>query len=468
MSDLLIKSVTPLMMAEGHKVSDNGTVDILIKDGRIADMAPTVEAGEGIEEFDGADFIAMPGLVDTHRHTWQTMMRGIAGDWTLVEYVENIRLGLAAAYTPEDVYYAAYVGALEAIDTGVTALCDYAHIMISPEHAEAAVAGLKDSGIRARFGFGFYPVPSAGTGFTNRHSRVAFLKEAAAKLDGIEKLSMCAALTEFGLSTEEEMEAEINAARELGALITVHVGTMGSPHGIKLLSDRGLLADDMLLVHANLATDDELRLAADAGCGFSITPETELQMGMGFPITNRVLDLGGKPTFGVDIVSDYSGDFLTQIRFALQTARALDNQAQLDDGKHPRTLRISMMDAMHWATDFGAEAIKIGDGAGKLEIGGRADIALIRTTGLNYMPKCEPIAAVMLQSRPGDVSDVLIGGEFVKRDGAMLGVDMAALKSKVDGMKDALFARAADMVDMDGEIGRVYEDIAKKATFSQA
>src|SRR5207248_1252093 len=96
---------------------------------RIADVSPAIEAPDA-ERIDASGMVVMPGFVDTHRHTWQTALRAICADWTLMEYFRGIRMNISPEYTAEDVYAGNYVGALEALDAGVTSILDFSHCKI--------------------------------------------------------------------------------------------------------------------------------------------------------------------------------------------------------------------------------------------------------------------------------------------------------------------------------------------------
>jgi len=101
----------------------------------------------------------------------------------------------------------------------------------------------------------------------------------------------------------EQARAEVEAARELGCRMTIHTNCFKSPDAfseIEVLRERHLMGPDLLFVHVNQATDDELKAVVDSGGSISVTPETEMQMGMGRPVTGRFLAAGGKPTFGAD------------------------------------------------------------------------------------------------------------------------------------------------------------------------
>ena len=85
----------------------------------------------------------MPGMVDTHRHMWQTAMRGYGADWTLTQYFVWYYLEPGKLFRPEDVYAGNLLGAIEAIDAGVTTTVDWSHGLQTLEHADAAVDALE-------------------------------------------------------------------------------------------------------------------------------------------------------------------------------------------------------------------------------------------------------------------------------------------------------------------------------------
>ena len=142
--------------------------DVVVEDGRIAEIGPSGGISEA-QVVDAAGMLVLPGFVDTHRHTWQTAMRGICADWTLLDYFRGIRLQISSAFGPEDVYAGNYVGALEALDSGVTTLLDFSHCMNSPEHADEAVRGLTDAGVRGDLRLRDVPRAAGAAGL--RHAR---------------------------------------------------------------------------------------------------------------------------------------------------------------------------------------------------------------------------------------------------------------------------------------------------------
>jgi 5-methylthioadenosine/S-adenosylhomocysteine deaminase len=451
-----------LLIRDGHvltldrSLGDFERADILIEDGRISAIQPGLAAG-ACEVLEAAGKIVLPGFVDTHRHTWQTAMRAICADWTLLDYFRGIRLNISTAYRPEDVYAGNYVGALEALDAGVTTILDFSHCLNTPAHADEAVRGLHDAGIRAIFAYGFYPVPLEEPVFTSHDLRLEDAGRVRAEHlpgDG-QILGMGVALTELGLIPYEDTRRELETARELGVLVTAHIGTVRDeswPREIEILQAADLLGPGQVHVHCNACTGAELGLIAAAGASVSVTPETEMQMGMGFPITGRALAAGLRPTLGCDVISNNSGDLFTQMRLALQMQRALDNEEQLERMEMPRDLGLSVRDVLEFGTIDGADALGLGARVGSLTPGKEADLVILRTDGLNFAPLNDPAGSIVLQAGRGDVDTVLVAGRVVKRDGRLLGVDLSRARRLVEESRDhiigAVAARGGLMLEM--------------------
>jgi cytosine/adenosine deaminase-related metal-dependent hydrolase len=117
--------------------------DVLVIGDRIAAVGPRLEVPEGTQEVDARGGIVMPGMIDTHRHMWQTAMRGYGADWTLTQYFVWYYLEHGKVFRPEDVHAGNLLGALEAIDAGVTTTVDWSHGLQTVDHAEAAVDALQ-------------------------------------------------------------------------------------------------------------------------------------------------------------------------------------------------------------------------------------------------------------------------------------------------------------------------------------
>ncbi len=323
MSRLLIKSGTVVTMDRG--IPDLPTGDVLVEDDRIVAVAPVIEADDA-EVIDAAHRIVMPGFVNAHQHTWQTALRGIAANWTILEYLHNMHAAVAPAFTPEDIHVSTLVGALNQINCGTTTLVDWCHNNPTPTHTERAIDALQESGIRAVFLHGSpKPDPKPGQKHFSEipHPRAEIERLARERLpsrDALVTLGM--AVLGPAYSTYEVSRADLKLAREMGMLVSLHVGggKMLTPDGFPRLLAEGLIDDRVNIVHGNSIDFETLRGITGAGGTVTVTPDIELQMGYGDCLTGPLRKLGSRPSLGVDIECLIGGDMFTVMRVALAGA----------------------------------------------------------------------------------------------------------------------------------------------------
>jgi cytosine/adenosine deaminase-related metal-dependent hydrolase len=453
-----------------ERLGDLESGEILVEGARIRDVAHRIEVSD-CETLDARGMIALPGFVDTHRHTWQTQLRNVAAEWTLFDYFVEMRLCYSSVYTAEDAYLGNYAGAVEALDAGVTTLVDHSHIMNTPEHADAAIDGLEHAGIRGIFCYGLFanpvresgkPVEYPGLESPEWHFQDCkrIRKERLASDDGLVRLGV--ATNELESLPIAAAAREIEFARSIGAArISAHIAMGALSRGralVSRLAERGLLGPDLLFVHGAELSDREIDALVDAEASVSVTPETEVQMGMGTPVTGRILARGGKLGLGIDIVSNYSGDMFAQMRMGLQIERFRRNLDLDVAGLAPRRLAFSCRDVLRLATIGGAEAIGLGDRVGSLVPGKQADLVLLRTDTTAMMPVNDAAAAVVLSASPRDVDTVVVAGRILKRAGRLVGVDLARLGRELSASRDRIVGQFAqiDTRELRGLVGPLF------------
>jgi cytosine/adenosine deaminase-related metal-dependent hydrolase len=442
--------MTRTLIRGGHVLTmdptlgDLPTGDVLVEDGVIAAVAPSLEVSDA-EVIDAAGHLVLPGLVDTHRHTWQSLVRGICGDWTLGDYYFGIRLGISPAFTADDVRLGNRLGALDALNAGVTTLLDFSHCNNTPEHSDGAVQGLLDTGIRAAFCYGFFESSPEATRFGDHSARLKDFHRIADTYftsDGL--LTLGVSLSElFGLPWDRTV-AELAAARERRALIVNHTGCVwGSvlTGGVGELDALGLLGPDMVHVHCNTLDDAEWDALARSGGKVSISVETELNMGMGRPAFARCRRHGLAPTLSADVISLNSGDLWHEMRFGLGFTRWEATEAVNLANAMPETVTTSAKEALGWSTVNAADALGLGDRIGSLTPGKRADLQLVGGTGIEQHPRIDPYATLVFQTTTADVRTVLVDGRVVKRDGLLTGVDLPRLAVEADTAAQAVLGR---------------------------
>jgi len=423
-------------------IGDLVGADVLIEDDRIAAVAPGIDAGDA-EIVDVTGKIVIPGFVDSHRHTWEAAIRGCAPNATLDDYFVEILDTFAPRYRPEDVYAGDLAGALECVNAGITTLVDWSHINNTPAHPDAAIAALREVGIRAQYAYG-----SANTSLNDywNNSSIAIPADDVRRVrdtyfssdDGL--LTMALATRGPGFCQDDVVRAEWRTARDLGIPITVHVG-MGRLAGrfgmISQLDKLDLLGPDTTYIHCCYFSDEEWQLVAETGGTISIAPQIEAQMGHGWPPVMKAIQYGLPPSLSIDVVTTAPGDMFTQIRAAFAIERARVNAIAWEaDTPVPETM-LTARDMLQMATINGARVAGVADRTGSLTPGKKADVVVIDATALNVAPVIDPVAAVTLCADVSNVETVIIDGVVRKRDGRLV-ADAAAARRLVEASRDYL------------------------------
>jgi cytosine/adenosine deaminase-related metal-dependent hydrolase len=447
-TSLLIKNATVISIDPHIGIKTN--CDILIRNGSIEDVSQGIDEPEGAEIFDAKDCIVSPGFLDTHHHMWQQLLRGMCTDWSLANYVDKIRNLYGSFYTADDVYVANKFAALDLINNGITSVVDHCHILNSPAHTDAAIKGLRDAGIRGTWCYGFYENPTCKdlSGFDHENATPTGFDHEARKADAKrareqhfasndpaqQLLTFGGAPSEAEAMTQAALKQEIDFFRSVGArTITMHVAIGNYDQRqevVQGLGDAKYLREDLLFSHGAAFTDSELRLIQETGAGISVTPETELQMGMGHPVAFRAAEAGCNVGLGVDITSNQSNDMLALMRLMLQAERSKRHLELL--GKEPPVdIKPKSEDALYMATMGGAKVMGLDHLIGSVSPGKRADLVITRCDDMNVVPVTNPVGALMYNAHIGNIDAVLINGGFVKRGGQVLNASWPTLRKDV-------------------------------------
>jgi 5-methylthioadenosine/S-adenosylhomocysteine deaminase len=437
---LLIKGGCVLTL--DRTIGDFEVADVLIEGKTISAVRPNIAAPDGAEVIDASRMIVMPGLVDTHRHMWQGILRNALPDGSLDDYRDVIQRTFGAKYTPDDAYAGDLFSALGAIESGVTCILDWSHIQNAPAHTDACVKALYDSGVRAVFAYG------NGENETGRYWEIAtskfpgdiarLRKQYFSSDDQLVTLYMASP----GGSPEQVLPVW-KAAREVGARITIHVGVTpaGATGLLEKLNAEKALGADTTYVHCCTLNDNEWKLIRDTGGTISIAGFVESIMGHGIPPVQKAIDLGIRPSLSVDVETSVPNDFFNQMRtiFSLQK-REVWERRHAGDRNPPKFLTVR--EVLEFATIEGARANGLDRKIGTLTPGKEADIILLRHDTLNVMPMNNAVGAVVTNMGPQNVDTVLIAGKIMKRNGQMVGLDMARLRRLGDESRDRIYAAA--------------------------
>jgi len=444
MGKILLKGGTVLSV--DPQIGDLPTGDVLIEDDRIAGVEASIDADAEVVDCTGR--IVVPGFVDTHRHTWEAAIRNCAPNATLDDYFVEVLDTFAPLYRPQDVYASNVAGSLECLNAGITTLVDWSHINNTPEHPDAGVQALQETGIRAQYAYGsantslekyWYFSAEAIPGDDVRRIRDAYFSSD----DGL--LTMALATRGPGFTQDQVVQAEWGLARELDIPITVHVG-MGRLAGryamVEQLDRLGLLGPDTTFIHCCYFSDHEWQRVKDTGGTISVAPQVELQMGHGWPPVNKARQFGLRPSLSIDVVTTVPGDMFTQIRAAFAAERARVNAVTWESGDPTPETMLTARDMLTMATLDGAHVAGLEDRTGSLTPGKQADVVVVDARAIGIAPVHDPVAAVTLSADVSDVEHVIVGGTFRKRD-FRLQADLQTAVSRVNESRDYLVEAAA-------------------------
>jgi 5-methylthioadenosine/S-adenosylhomocysteine deaminase len=420
--------------------------DVLIENGIITAIGHDLD-GVDAEVIDATGMIVLPGFVDSHRHTWQSNLRGVLPSCTLEDYLGSV-LGLyGPAYRPEDVYAGNLWGALEALNAGITTLLDWSHCNNTPEHADAGIKALRDSGIRAVYAHGTPAGAEYWIGSARNHPEDARRVRSQYFPGDDDLLTFALALRGPGVCRPEVVEHDWTLARDLDARISMHAGMRFTGMHIEAIDElfrAGLLSSDTTYIHLNTTTDAELAMIADSGGSASIAPYVEMVMGHGLPPIGRLLAHGLTPSLSIDVTTTVPGDMFTQMRTALAHDRITHFAADPDVAFAPS---LSHHDVLRFATIAGAAACGLDARIGTLTPGKDADIILIRADAINTFPVIDPVGTIVTSADTSNVDTVLVRGEVRKRGGRLIGVDLPALRTMVQRSRDHVLEAAGAVPD---------------------
>ncbi len=427
---LVFRNATVLTMDGARKVEHGA--DVLISGQQIAAVGPRLQVPEGTVEVDATGGIVMPGMIDTHRHMWQTAMRGYGADWTLTQYFVWNYLQWGKSFRPQDIYAGNLLSAIEAIDAGVTTTVDWSHNLQTIDHAEAAVDALTE--VPGRFVLAYGNIQAAPWEWSAAPEFRDFVARRFAG-GGTDMLGFQMAFDVPPASPEFPEKAAFEVARDLDVPVTTHAGVwkVTTDDGIRLMHDHGFMNERTVYVHAaSLSADSYNRIAATGGSA-SMSTESEQSAGQGYPPTWKLRQHGIGVSLSMDTSVWWSADLFSAMRATLSADRAREH---LEAHNQDETVTHHKLRAEHvvdWATMGGARALGLDAVTGSLEPGKKADVVLIKNDASPAMfPLLNPYGHVVFQAQRADVHTVVVNGNVVKHDHRLVGSDLGKARRVVE------------------------------------
>ena len=375
-----------LVLTMDRRLGDFAQADILIEDGKIGAVRPDIAvSGDAAAVVDAANRIVIPGFIDTHSHSYQGILRSIMPNGELdPDYNRDVQTALTPAFTPPDVYAGVLMTALGMIDMGTTAMIDLCQISHTPEHSDACIAALRDSGIRAVHAY------SRGAGPAAQYPQdIARLRRTY--FNSRDQLLTLA----LGVGLDPKLFA---AAREAGVPAVLHLRHQSAP--FIALGRAGLLREGDAYIHCNGLTPEAWQLIRDTGGHVSICAAIDMAMGHGMPAVQEAIDHGVRPSLSSDHGVTIAQDFFSVMRttFTFQRMQIYERRRRGERGVPPL---LTCRDVLEFATIEGARCANLADRVGTLTPGKEADLVLLRTDTASLSPINNAVGTVvnMMNSR---------------------------------------------------------------------
>jgi 5-methylthioadenosine/S-adenosylhomocysteine deaminase len=437
MSSILIKNGTVVTMDLRNSIVRG---DLLIAAGRIKDIGGKGQSAATV--IDATDCAIIPGFVQTHIHLCQTIFRGAADDLALIDWLRQRVWPMEAAHSAQSIAASARLGIAELIKGGTTC----ALTMETVNHTAEVFKVVEETGFRATVGKCMMDkgdeVPVALREQTENSiaESLALLEAWHGKDDG--RIRYCFA-PRFAIScTRELLHKVAGLARARGVMVHTHasenttecelVERESGMRNIVYLDSLGLTGTHVALAHCVHLNDVEFEILRSTQTNVVHCPSSNLKLGSGIAPVKRMLEEGISVSLGADgAACNNRLDMFTEMRTAALLQKALHGPEALPA---IRALRMSTID--------GAKAMGLDAEIGSIEIGKKADLALVRLDGLHSTPAADIVSALVYSAEAGDVDTVLVGGRTVMRDRRLLTIDEATTRASAAAEAQNLISAA--------------------------
>ena len=449
--DLLIAGGTAVTVDPDRRVVEAGAV--AVDAGRIVAVGPAAEVERAFSprrSLDATGKVIYPGLVNTHTHLFQTLLKGLGDDRVLVDWFRQMTGPSAAELTEEDCYRAAMHGCLEAIRSGTTCIKDFMYVHPRPGLSDAVIRAMDEIGIRGVFARGYcdtgldegIPAPLV----QDLDSILSDCERVARRYDRSAggRIRVRFAPCMIWVTSEASLREIRELATRLGVGLTMHVAETPfelensrrrfGVNDLDLLARIGFLGPDVLAIHCVYLDERDLRILKALDVRVSHNPTSNMYLSSGVAPIPAMLMAG----ITVGLASDGPASNNTHNMIQVLKMAALLHKVATRDPTIVTAERVLEM-----ATIDGARALGLEAEIGSLEPGKRADLIVVDLASSPYAaPVHHPVSALVYSAIGNEVETVVVDGRIVLDGGRMTTVDEARVLRAAQEAADGLVARA--------------------------
>ena len=416
MGTIIANTLAILPDGTGHAA---GRHDIFIEGSDIVGIDETPEGFSADEVIDGSRRLTIPGLINAHTHTYMSMMRNVADDLSFTDWLFGTIEPIENRLEPEDAYWASLLSQIEMIRSGTTCFND------QQMHIGQTTRAVVESGMRA--------VICRGLVGGERDLDERRIREALRERDAF---AGCDRLT-FRLGPHAPYScgpgylrgvAEVAKREGMGVHIHIAEGQVESDnmlrdHGctpVEYVRDAGIFEMPTIAAHCIRVSESDRAILAENGVSVVTNPASNMKLGNGFAPVPEMVAAGINVCLGTDGAASNN---------AQNMFREMGLLALIHKGTHGTPQCISADEVLDMATRNGAKAL--GLNTGSIEVGRKADLALLDLGAPSLTPLNNPVAALAYSANGSEVIDVIIDGRPVMRDRKLTTIDEERVRSEI-------------------------------------
>lgn len=450
---VLIANGIIVTMNKNREIIENGAV--FVENDRIRDVGSSeklLKEYSNTKKIDAKGMIVIPGLINAHTHSVQTLLRGLGDDMNLFEWLTNLVYPISRNLTPDDVYIGSLVAFAEMIRFGITTVIDNHKDLASKEATIKVADAAQKVGIRAIIARGVrdwvprcekWEIPRSTVPYTV-DEEMKITRELIQMYNGKNELVTIIPGPVATFTSSEHLLIETNKlAKEYNLPYHMHIAeTQGSVKAcledngkreIEWLYDLGILGPQTHAVHTVWLDDKEIDYLAETNANVVYCPVSNMFLGSGIAPIVKMLEKG----INVAIGADGSASNNNQDLFATMKMGAL-----LQKVHHLKSTIISAEKLLEMATVNGAKALGMENEIGSIEVGKKADLVIVDTNKPELTPINNPISSLIYSGVATDVDTVIINGKIVLEDGKLINLDEISLVQEAKEKIKNLYKRA--------------------------
>jgi 5-methylthioadenosine/S-adenosylhomocysteine deaminase len=431
--DLLLKNAVIVTVNPDRQIFYHGAMGVdggrIVAVGDETTVLAAHPTADTVMDLDGK--VVFPGFINTHNHLFQTLLKGLGDDMVLSDWLATMTFPAAQFLEPDDTYYAAMLGCMEGIRSGMTTQLDYMYPHPREGLDDGILRAFKELKIRGIFGRGcmntgeeFGVCPAIMQDMKTIEADLVHLFDTYHNTEN-GRIQVWAAPAALWSNDEKNLRMLWDVVNSYGSGLTVHVSEtpfdrastakLHGAAGTECLEKLGILGPNVLMVHCVHLTHDDIRRAARHDLKVSHNPVSNMYLSSGIAPIPEMLAAGVTVGLGVDGAASNNGQDMIEL---MKTTALLQKVGTLD----PTVITAEKV--LEMATIDGARAVGLEHEIGSLEVGKKADFVVFDPfRNPKAVPLHNPVSTLVYSSTMENIESVAVDGEFVLLEGRFTMID---------------------------------------------